>query len=290
MLSVVVAVWSGGEGLRRALDALAGSVPAGTEILAVSGGVSWTAELERRFPAVRHLRLPEDATVPAMRAAGLAAATGDVVALTEDHCAVEPGWADAVLQAHRAGHAVVAGVIDIAPEGSLLDLAVYLFDYSAFVPDARETGGLSGANASFDRAALEALRPAWAGGFVEFAMEAAIRTSGRTVFRANDARVIHHHRYSAAAVTRKFFLGGRWFGGVRRGEIGGRELLMRIAAGPAVPAILTVRVARRISRRRGFLLRYSLAFPWLIWLAVVWSLGEGIGYVAGAGNSSLHWK
>lgn len=289
-LSVVVAAWSGDEGLRRALEALTSNVSGQTEILVVSGETPWTQELAGRFPSVRHLPLQGDATVPAMRAAGLAAATGEVVALTEDHCTVAPSWAEAILRSHAKGNAVVAGVIDIAPRASLLDLAVYLFDYGAFVPGARKPPGLSGANVSFTRAALEALRPAWTNGFVEFVVEAAIRDASMPIFHDGDARVVHQYHYSGASITRKFFLGGRYFAGSRRAAIGLLGRLARIAVQPAVPLLLAGRVARRISRRPIFLLRCLFAFPWLIWLASAWSAGEWVGYVRGAGNSSNHWK
>jgi GT2 family glycosyltransferase len=46
--------------------------------------------LTRAYPTVRFVSAPHDATMPDLRAAGMAEAEGDVVALTEDHCLMPP--------------------------------------------------------------------------------------------------------------------------------------------------------------------------------------------------------
>lgn len=70
----------------------------GVEVVAVSGCGGRPAA---PVPGVRYLAEPEP-DVFRGRAAAVAVATGDVVALVEDHQRVHPGWAPALLDAWRA--------------------------------------------------------------------------------------------------------------------------------------------------------------------------------------------
>ena len=57
------------------------------------------------------LSFEEQQTIPEFRAAGVFAAGAPLVAVIEDHCRVTPEWAEAALEAHEQGHAVVGGPI-----------------------------------------------------------------------------------------------------------------------------------------------------------------------------------
>ena len=110
-LSVVVASVNGMPYLGACLDALERNAPAAEVIVA-----DWTDEktrqvVEERFPDVRLLSFDEPMAVPELRAAGIFAARAPYVAVIEDHCNVTPGWADRIVAAHRAGHAVVGGPV-----------------------------------------------------------------------------------------------------------------------------------------------------------------------------------
>ena len=79
------------------------------------------------FSTVADFNFARDTTVPTLRAAGLAAAKGNVVAFLEDHCVCVPGWRDAIMAAHDLPVDAVGGRVDLAPGGRPLDWAVYFF-------------------------------------------------------------------------------------------------------------------------------------------------------------------
>src|SRR6476620_10971664 len=55
-------------------------------LVARAGTASDVAALGKTYPSVRFVTAPADASIPQLRAMGMAQAAGDVVALTEDHC------------------------------------------------------------------------------------------------------------------------------------------------------------------------------------------------------------
>ncbi|MEO8216819.1 MAG: glycosyltransferase [Acidobacteriota bacterium] len=288
-LSVVVAAWNGEIALRRCLEALAGQGSDDVEVIVVCNqGLEKNQDLPRN-PTLRFIEHP-GVTVPELRAAGIAAAKGAAVALTEDHCEVAPDWVQSILRSHENGHDVVVGSVENAEDSSPIAWAVYLFDYGAFAPGVKAGQRISGVNVSFRRAALETLRGAWSEGLIEFEMEDALRSAGMTVFRSAEMRVIHFGRYRTRRVTMKFFRGGRFFGGLRRERSNAGQLLFRIAAQPLVPMVILGRIGSRILNRPKLVGQYLLTLPWLVVLSVAWSLGEGTGYLMGKGDSSSHWR
>jgi hypothetical protein len=83
-------------------------------------------------PAVRWFQLPGSDTF-VLRAAGLAAARGTIVALSEDHCVAAPDWVEAVANAHRDDERpALLGPTVNHPESSLLamDRANFLLTFA----------------------------------------------------------------------------------------------------------------------------------------------------------------
>src|SRR4051812_9759021 len=124
-LSVIVTIVDGGDALARCLAALGGqqSAPAMDVMVPFDSTVSDIPAFTARFPDVRFLPLGTVTTIrsptgPAgqhelfdrRRAAGLAAASGDLVAILEDRGVPDPDWADTIVQLHRQlSHGVIGG-------------------------------------------------------------------------------------------------------------------------------------------------------------------------------------
>jgi len=153
MLSVVVTVVDGGETLARCLAALAAQVdPPELEVLvpmdATVGGID---RLRARFPAVRFLEMGVVATARPVateagrhelydrrRAAGLAVARGEVVAMLEDRGVPRPDWARAVAHRHAAlPHAAIGGAVENAVP-RLINRAVWFCDFGRYALPLRE--------------------------------------------------------------------------------------------------------------------------------------------------------
>lgn len=68
--------------------------------------------LAERYPDVRWVTADPQTDMPQLRGLGLAAAQGDIVALTEDHCVAGPNWLSQLLQGSGPASDVVRGAID----------------------------------------------------------------------------------------------------------------------------------------------------------------------------------
>jgi glycosyltransferase involved in cell wall biosynthesis len=80
-LSVVIAAWNNARLLQQCLTSLQEQVEAvDPEIIVASNfGEESAAQIKLLFPRVQYIRLAESATVPQLRAGGIAAARGEIV-------------------------------------------------------------------------------------------------------------------------------------------------------------------------------------------------------------------
>lgn len=88
-------------------------------------------------PPLRWLTCPA-ASAFELRAAALAAATGDIVAITEDHCFPSPDWASRILDEFRAfPHCiVVGGAVLNGTRDTVVDRASFEATFARYAPDA----------------------------------------------------------------------------------------------------------------------------------------------------------
>lgn len=85
---------------------------------------------------VRWLRLPGHDSF-ALRAAGIAAARGSIVAITEDHCIAPPDWVRSIARAHADGEAavIVGAVVNHADSSvAAIDRANFLLTFAGQTP------------------------------------------------------------------------------------------------------------------------------------------------------------
>jgi Glycosyltransferase like family 2 len=281
-LSVVVASFSGEASLRSCLDSL-GTEHGGAEVI-VSAALDPEAmdALARHYPGAQLVPAPAGTSVFALRARGLARATGDVAALVEDHCVAGPGWLRAL--ADVAGDAAFAGgAVESGPVSSLADWALYLVEYGALMPPVAGGEALLAVNAAYPRRALEACRPVWEGGFHDNEVHDALRARGHRPLVVAGATVRSHLRLTLDRAMAHLFQGGRRFGAYRRARSRARERGLRLLAAPLVPFVLLARLAGRVARRRPRALpRLAVALPWVVCLLAAWSAGELAGQVAPA--------
>ncbi|MFQ5615522.1 MAG: glycosyltransferase, partial [Anaerolineales bacterium] len=146
-------------------------------------GEGVTRFVQRDYPAVCLIAtdsvFPNCKSLAELRAIGIKAARGQVIAITEDHCIAPPNWFAAILQAHNdhppdATHPpdAIGGAVDNAATGRLLDRAVYLTEYVEFASPVPRgpVSQLPAANVSYKRPALEAMRTSLARGYHETAL------------------------------------------------------------------------------------------------------------------------
>lgn len=296
-LSVVVTVVESGAVLERCLDALAQQVDAPMlEVLVpwdptvpdvparVAGraGVRAVA-LASAGPAAHEGE--RHALYDRRRAAGLAQASGRVVALLEDRSVPRPDWARSVLRAHdRADAGAVGGAVEPAVQG-VLGWAVYFCDYGRYqLPFAAgPRAWVSDVNVSYARPALEATRPHWEDRYHESVVHWALQEQGRPLV-LDPTVVVGHGRGSlgfAAGLSERFHW-GRVFGytRARTGSLAARTA--HTLAAPVLPLVLWARLlGQRLQRRGRSLGPFLAATPAILLFLTAWCLGEAAGTATG---------
>ena len=193
-LSIVVVCVSRPETRERSLAALvAQAVPAGAEMLVVGRPADRPAD---PAPGYTWIEATPDETVPRMRARGIRAARGRVVALLEDDCVVADGWCAAVLAGHGQDVAVVGGPIEPDRYARALDWAIFFCEYARFLPPLDgAVAALPGNNVSYRRAlVLEWLEGR--DGFVEAFAHGDWRGRGIPLVASGGMRVTNVNRWT----------------------------------------------------------------------------------------------
>lgn len=299
-LSVIVTVVEGGEALRGVLAALRhqDDPPAMEVIVPLDESVDGLAALVAEFPGARSLRLGElptqhPASSPAgqhelydrRRAAGLAAATGDLVAIVEDRGHPAPDWARTAARLHRAHPAgVIGGAIEPAPCG-LLNWAFWVCDFSRYGLPFPEgpVDWVSDVNVVYKRAALERTRHLWQERYHEPVVHWELRRQGDRLLLSPDLVVLHRREpVRLLPLLPERFGWGRLFGALRGRALSPSGRLARVVVAPVIPFVLLLRHARAMVRR-GQGARFIRAIPALLVMLSAWTAGETWGIATGRG-------
>lgn len=287
-LSVAIASVNGFPYLAECLDGLRRHCPATEVILA-----DWTDEETRRrvregWPEVRLLSFDEPATVPELRAAGIAAASAPRVAVIEDHCVVTDGWAQRIIEAHRAGHGVVGGAIRNAAVERVRDWAAFFCEYSEHMEPlpAGPAQTLPGMNVSYNGDAIAAMQSLLDAGSWETWLHPHLQQCGFELHCVDGLTLEHVKDFDL-----REFLSQRWHysrshAGMRNAELGPKRAFYALSTPVLVPVLFT-RIARNVFRKRSHRREFVLAAPIVMLFVTTWALGEAVGYVFGGGRSLL---
>jgi hypothetical protein len=237
--------------------------------------------LEAAYPSVTFVEAPAGVALPALRAAGMAVADGDVVALTEDHCVVAPDWLGQMLAAQAAGADVVGGVMENSRRDRAIDWAAYFAEYGTYI-SAAPAGDLqqvTAANVAYGRSVVGDVIAAAREGHWEKVAHDRLFARGRTVAFLATAAVYQNRSHRFADFCRDRFAHGRDYAMERLAEEGtGRRWFYLIGA-PLLPFLLTGRIARAAGRRQ--LGPFVRALPYTFLFLAAWSAGEAAGYLRG---------
>ncbi len=242
-------------------------------------------------PAVRVHHLPEGSHFGNARAIAAAAARAPVVAFLEEHACALPGWAEALVHAHRGPWAGVGYEVHNGNPGSGRSDINALISYGLFAPPlARgESRLLSGHNCSYKRDVLLSFGdrlPALL--LVDNVLQKVLSGAGHRLFLEPDAKIAHRNEVSASSTARGYLAFHRAFGASRARE--GKWSLLRRATyvllAPAIPLYFIARFGRTLLRRRsphlGLFLRN---LPYVYFVQLVAALGQAAGLLVGEGDS-----
>jgi hypothetical protein len=290
-LSTVIVVGEHRERARNAIEAIAAQTAADSIELIVVDVCPQAPRLpEPGSPVTSKIVLPPSTPWGSLRAAGARASASPVIAFVEDHVIPQPGWAEALLQAHRQPWATV-GYAFLSSDGRWSSRALLIAEYGLWAHPA--AGGrsrlLPGNNVSYKRNPLLTL-----GADLDQALEIDSSVHRRFAAQGLEAAVepgaiVRHHElagvWSAASANCTY---GRLLA-VGRARDGGWHLphrvLYSIAAPLGAPVVRAAHLARSLRGRRTLWRQAVTALPvaTLIWL---WSgIGQAIGYVFGPGDS-----
>lgn len=270
----------------EALDAQVGAAP--EVIVADCTGPATLALVRDRFPAVTVLAFDERKSVPWLRSAGIAAARGRLVAVTEDHCVPRRDWCRRLIDAQeRTGWAVVGGGVENASTERLVDWAVYFCEYSQHMDPVAEgpSTSIPGMNVAYDMEALDGLADTFAAGMWENFLHDQLRAAGHGLGLTADAVVGHQKYFTVPMFLAERFHYSRAYAGAR---VAGRSRATRYGwamASLGLPPLLLARITRNAARNGKHMRWLVRSSPLVVLFSVAWAVGECYGYLAGPGDS-----
>ena len=285
-LSVVVVVLDGGENLARCLTALGQQQnPPPMEILvAHDHRLSEPDAWPHRFPGAQFIFTPHPRNYPAMRAAGVRAARGAMVAATEDQCIPPPQWCANIAAEHSARPAAaIGGPVEKRRPDSLLNWAIYLREFGEYTPPLAEgtSAKLTDCNVSYKRAALDAISDIWRQEFHEPHVHGALVARGERLWLSPALMTEQQRSFTLGFALRERFHFGRLFGRLRLPSLGAAQRALLLVASPLLPLLLTARVMARALRKGKYIGVTLLALPYLLLFSAAWATGEVVSYIEG---------
>jgi hypothetical protein len=289
-LSVVVATNSPWPHARMCLDALTGQARAvGAEIILADGcGRALPEGGDGAYPELTWLKAPGESAFR-LRWLGMARARGEIVAVTEDHCRVRPGWCERIVEAHRddPSAAAIGGAVENGTAQHLVDWASFFIANGPFMGPIEngEAERISlQANSSYKRRALPREEPANLG-VMEMLHNQALRKQGAKLV-ADDRIVVDHLQcLDLRTFCALHFHNGRSIAGFRLQRMGRAERVLRLGSCLLLPPVMLWRTLTSVLPKRRFRDRVLLGLPAIAWLLCCHAAGELAGYLAGSGNS-----
>ncbi|MGI8476946.1 MAG: glycosyltransferase family 2 protein [Thermomicrobiales bacterium] len=219
-------------------------------------------------------------------AAGIRAASAPVAALGEDHSFPAPGWAEALLAAHRGPWAVVGPAVATANPGSLIAWADYLINYGPWRAPARSgvVEHLPGHNSSYKREILLEY-----GADLDWMLEGEsvlhwdLRAKGHQLYLAGDATTAHLNFGRFSTWIAVAFYNGRLFAATRAEHWPRPRRWLYAGGSPLIPLVRFGRIVRSFRQPPGAPRR---ALPLVLLGLGVDGLGQCLGYAVGSGDTS----
>lgn len=282
-MSVVVVRFAGGDAVQRTLDALVPQVDTlgGEVLVAHDAGAAPSPSLRAKHPSVRWIAGAPGDSPARLRALGVQASTGRVVACTEDHCIPGPEWGERMLRAHEGTHAIVGGAIDKAPSPSPTAWAAYLLDYGRYMSPLPAGVGAqaSDCNVSYLRRDLGDVSNSWKDEFHETTVQWALAARGVPVMLDPAIVVQQHREVELSDYLRERREHGRTYAKTRVASVSSVTRVRFAVLACLLPPVLVMRVRRLVASKPA-----GRAVPRETWgpltrAAIAWSAGELDGYL-----------
>ncbi|MEP7188367.1 MAG: glycosyltransferase family A protein [Roseiflexaceae bacterium] len=291
-LSIIIASVNGRPYLDACLAALRGQTGnVSAEVIVVDCvGSSVTSFAAANYPEIRVIAFDEPRSVPELRSAGILAARGDIIVITEDHCIPTPDWYESIRRAHATfPEPAIGGSVDNAATRHVIDWAVYFCEYSNFISPvvAGIVHDLPGPNVSYKRSALRAMDDLIRDGYWETFLHLRLESQGQQLRSEPSVRVLHKKHFSFTSFLLERFHYARAFAGTRNEFVKPSRRLFYFMCSPLLPPLLITRIVRRVWARKRHLGAFVLSLPYIALFMVAWAAGEWVDYAIGPGESAL---
>lgn len=288
-LSVVVASAASVRDLEACLSALAQQdLGRGVEIIVADCCQDEARQdLTATYPYVTWSRFSSPVTLPGLWGAGIARATGQIIAITETTCVVDHRWVATILQAHEGPHAVIGGAVEVEGRRSLVDWAAYFCEYGQFMLPLVKgvVHELPGNNVSFKRWVLQHGQEYVQPGFWKTYWCRKLQAAGIELVAA-PAMVVHYKKtFRLRPFLIRRFHHGRCFAGMRIAQDAALKRVFYALASPLLPLVFLYRIITAIVPKKRYLKEFVLSLPVSCLAIVSWSCGECWGYLTGPGDS-----
>lgn len=240
---------------------------------------------------VRRIVLPSTTLFAEARAAAVGLARAPIVAFLEEHTFALPGWAAAVLAAHRGPWAAVGTQVVLGNPGWGRSDLIGLLNYGHFFAplERGESRRIAGHNATFKVAALRALGedlPLLLGS--DIVLHQRLLALGHRFFIEPAAAVAHRNESDLRSIGRGIFLWYRCYGPLRarEGRWSWARRLLYVLAAPAIPLYYLAHHVPFVCRERkqGWPLVVR-NLPFVFALQLCGALGQAVGLMRGAGSA-----
>lgn len=293
-LSVLIPSLNGFHYLGPCITALRNQTIRPDEVIVVDCTPDLAARQIPSFDGLRIEILSEPVGVPQMRSIGFKIATGDLIAMTEDHCVPSRDWCAMIRKSHDENpEEVIGGAVENGAVQTLVDWSSYFCEYVDFMLPLKNapSGPVPGNNVAYKRSVVERHLPLFAAGLWEFFIHAELAKSGVKFRMDPRIRVLHWKNFTAQDFQSQSFHFARSFAAMRAMRASQVQLLKYRFLSPVLPAVVMARLIKKVMAEKKRCRReFLLSLPWTFWFQLCWCAGEISGYWMGEGNSTQKIK
>ncbi len=294
-VSIVIPSYNSRNTISMSLEALRSQkTSVSNEIIVVDSSKDGTADfIAERFPEVKLIRSEQRLYPGAGRNHGIMEASGEILAFTDADCIADPGWVEAIAQAHLGDSSVIGGVVDNANPENTTGWAYYFTEFNHWSPGAPEgyVDDIPTCCLSMKRSAYERWGPFKETGYCsDTVFHWAMAADGKRPYLDPKIRVAHINPGGLFHMLGHECAHGKYYAGVRARyqDFSHWRLLAHVITAPLLPFILFGRALGRI-RARGHQLSFFLKSSLQTFAGMTfWSLGEFAGYLGSMVSRNLH--
>lgn len=264
------------------------------EILVVDCVPSGTPPLRGSdHPSVRHIKRPMDVDFETAMVVGIEQARAPVVALLEDHCVVLPGWAAALVEAHKESWGAVCGEVINGNPGLGISNAEFFATRNIrwqSPAEKRQLSMIDGHNSAYKRNILLSY-----GDQLKFMLRAEavllykIQDDGYQLLLEPDAKYIHIGEAFLRTLPTTLFYWHRVFGHTRALVFhwSAAQQLIRLVMLPLLPWWHSASTLAYIfTKRQDQLWMFIKNLPMILALHYFCSAGQAVGILFGEGHAA----